>query len=127
MSASPPDKLTAWYDARSPEQAELARLLQAAVSAAAPDAALAVKWGHPTWTQGGPVCQIKPQKKYVGLVFWWGAKLPDPAGVLTGKGEKMRTARFASPDDVDPGVVADLVRAAVAANARLGDPTRTKA
>lgn len=121
------DKLTAWYDKRTPEQAAITRALQDAVSAAAPDADLAVKWGHPTWTQGGPVCQIKPQKAYVGLVFWWGAKLDDPAGVLTGKGEKMRTARFASLEAVDADVVAALVRAGVTANADLGDPTKTKA
>lgn len=121
------DPMDAWYDKRSPEQAAIARALQAAVGAAAPDAAVAVKWGHPTWTQGGPVCQIKPQKAYVGLVFWWGARLADPAGLLTGKGEKMRTARFATLADVDPAAVDALVRSAVAANAELGDPTKTKA
>lgn len=121
------DKLAAWYDKRTPAQADIARALQAAIAGAAPDADLAVKWGHPTWSQGGPVCQIKPQKAYVGLVFWWGARLEDPAGVLTGKGDKMRTARFATLDAVDAAVVGALVRAGVEANAQLGDPTKTKA
>ena len=121
------DKLAAWYDQRTPEQAGIARALQSAVSAAAPGAVLAVKWGHPTWSRGGPLCQIKPQKAYVGLVFWWGARLEDPAGLLTGAGEKMRTARFATLSDVDGAAVAALVQAAVAANAEHGDPTKTKA
>ena len=119
-------KLAAWMDKRTPEQAAIARQLLDLVSAAAPEADLAVKWGHPTWTQGGPVCQIKPQKAYVGLVFWWGARLDDPTGALTGKGEKMRTARFATLDDVDAAAVTALVEAGVRANAELGDPTRTK-
>ncbi|MCB9780275.1 MAG: DUF1801 domain-containing protein [Alphaproteobacteria bacterium] len=121
------DKLQTWYDARSPEQAEIARRLAAVIGAAAPAAELAVKWGHPTWTQGGPVCQLKPQKAYVGLVFWWGAKLPDPSGALTGAGDKMRTARFAALADIDEAVVTALVQAALQANATLGDPTKTKA
>ncbi len=121
------DALATWYEKRTPEQAAIARALQDAVTAAAPAADLAVKWGHPTWSQGGPLCQIKPQKAYVGLAFWWGARLDDPSGALTGTGEKMRTARFATRDAVDADVVAALVRGAVAANATHGDPTRTKA
>jgi len=120
-------KLTAWFARQSPEQRPIADRLFALVSAAAPGAEVAVKWGHPTWTQGGPVCQIKPTKKYVGLVFWWGARLDDPAGVLTGSGAKMRTARFGSIEDVEDDVVQALVEAGVSANRTLGDPTKTKA
>jgi len=120
-------KLAAWFDKQSDAQRPTIDALFHAVQAAATGADLAVKWGHPTWTRGGPVCQIKPTKKYVGLVFWWGARLADPAGVLTGSGAKMRTARFPTLASVESDVVAALVKEAVGANATLGDPTKTKA
>lgn len=120
-------KLTAWFHKQTDAQRPIVDALFAAVSAAAGEAAVAVKWGHPTWTEGGPICQIKPTKKYVGLVFWWGARLDDPTGVLTGSGAKMRTARFPTLDAVDAEVVRTLVAAGRAANAEHGDPTRTKA
>lgn len=120
-------KLTAWLAKQTPDQRPIVDALFAAVSAAAPEATCAVKWGHPTWTQDGPVCQIKPTKKYVGLVFWWGARLADPTGALTGSGAKMRTARFPTVDAVDAAAVQALVAAGVRANQEHGDPTRTQA
>lgn len=116
-----------WRQAKlHPGQDEVVDAIFAAIAAAAPELSPAIKWGHPTWTEGGPLCQVKPTKKHVGLVFWWGAKLADPAGLLTGSGAKMRTARFPTVESVDAAAVGALVHASRRANRELGDPTKTK-
>jgi hypothetical protein len=122
----PDDKLLAWFDKQSTDQRPIIDAVFAAVNAATDSIECAVKWGHPTWSNGGPICQVKPSKKHVGLVFWWGAKLADPAGLLTGSGTTMRTAKFTCLADVQPTAIADLVQAGLAANRTFGDPTRTK-
>ena len=107
--------------------AEITVSLRSIIQDAIPEAEEAIKWGHPTWSLGGPVCQIKPAKKQVGLVFWWGAKLNDPQGLLSGMGSKMRTVKFGLEDTIDAEAIRALVLEAVRANSELGDPTKNKA
>ena len=98
--------------------------LRAAVRAAAPDAKESIKWGQPAFESGGPFAALKAYPRWVTLTFWRGTALADPTGILAGDGDRMKHARFASVEEVRAAPVADLVRAAVALNAELGDPTK---
>ncbi len=102
----------------------VAEELRAAVLAAAPHATESVKWGQPVYESGGPFAALKAYPRWITLTFWRGAALPDPAGVLAGNGDRMKHARFASVEEVRGAPVAELVQAAVALNAELGDPTK---
>ncbi|MCB9792698.1 MAG: DUF1801 domain-containing protein [Alphaproteobacteria bacterium] len=110
-----------------PEQGALVSKLRALVQAAAPGAEEAMKWAQPVFSQGGPFCYIKANKKHVNLGFWWGARLDDPAGRLEGSGDKMRHVKVQSVEDIDAAAFSAMVQQAVALNASLGDPSRTKA
>ena len=102
----------------------VAEALRATVRAAAPDAKESIKWGQPVYDSGGPFAALKAYPRWVTLTFWRGAALADPTGILAGDGDRMKHARFASVEEVRAAPVADLVRAAVALNAELGDPTK---
>ncbi len=106
------------------ELREVAGTLRGGIRDAAPEAAEAMKWGQPVYDARGPFVALKAHPRHVTLTFWRGAALPDPAGLLSGEGDRMRHARFASVADVDETAVAGLVRAAVDLNRELGDPTR---
>jgi len=111
----------------SPEQAALVRALRDLVRAAAPGVEEAVKWSQPVFSQGGPVCYIKANKKHVNFGFWWGARLDDPTGRLEGSGDKMRHVKVRAAEDIDAEGFTAMVRQALELNATLGDPSRTKA
>ena len=113
------------YVAAIPEPLrEVAGELRAAVQAAAPEATESVKWGQPVYDANGPFAALKAYPRWITLTFWRGAALPDGAGILAGDGDRMRHARFGSVAEVRAAPVGDLVRAAVAMNAELGDPTK---
>ena len=64
-----------------------------------------VKWGMPTFTEGGTnVVGIGAFKAYVGIWFFQGALLSDPEGVLVnaqeGKTKAMRQWRFGADERI---------------------------
>jgi hypothetical protein len=56
--------------------------------------------------------------RYVNVGFWRGAALDNQAGVVRTSDQKMGHVRIASPTDIIPDMVTDLVRQAAALNAR---------
>lgn len=72
------------------------------------------------WTSGytGLICVVGVQKKWVNLGFADGATLPDPTGLLQGKGKVHRFVRVASAADLAAPGLTDLLAAAVAAHPR---------
>jgi hypothetical protein len=54
---------------------------------------------------------LLPYDDHVTFGFYYGAELPDPAGLLTGSGKLMRSTRIASLEDVTRPALRDLVRA----------------
>jgi hypothetical protein len=60
----------------------------------------------------------------VNIGFWRGAELEDPAGVLIGKGDRMRHIGVREDGAFDEEAVIGLIRQAVALNRQKGDPTR---
>lgn len=86
-----------------------------------PDTIEVVRLGDRAATYGvGPkkmsegYCYILPHAKWVNFGFYKGADLPDPDGLLTGTGAKMRHVKIHSVDACDAPALAALVRSALA-------------
>ncbi len=108
-------------------QQEAVTALRQIVKQAAPVAKESIKWGQPVYEVNGPMAHIKAFKNIVNFGFWRGAELPDPKGLLTGDGDRMKHVRLASLADIKTADFQDLVKQAVALNQKRGDPTkRTK-
>ena len=78
------------------------------------------KWGTPVWASNGNVVAIGAFKESVKLNFFKGASLPDPHHLFNGglDAKASRSIDFGKGDRVDEGGLKELVRAAVAQNAR---------
>jgi uncharacterized protein YdeI (YjbR/CyaY-like superfamily) len=78
-----------------------------------------LKWGKPCYAHDGHnIAIVQEMKAFLALMFFKGALLDDPAGVLESQGPNSRSARricFTSTDDVDrlAATVEALVRQAV--------------
>ena len=74
-----------------------------------------VKWGKPCYSQDGSnIVIVQEMKHFLALMFFKGALLDDPAGVLREQGPNSRSARrieFTSVDEVER--LADVVEAYV--------------
>jgi hypothetical protein len=81
-----------------------------------PDAQHERKWGQLTFTREEDwhhwICAISPTKKAVRLVIHKGAMLDDPEGAMEGSGRYTRAISFASPEEIDPRIVAPILRQA---------------
>jgi hypothetical protein len=100
----------------APKQQPLVRSLRKLVLEAAPRADETIKWGAPTYTQDGNLCYISACDGHVNIGFYRGAKLPDPKGLLQGTGKGLRHVKVFTREDIEPGPLKTLVRAAVALN-----------
>ena len=83
-----------------------------------PDAEHDRKWGQLTFARDGDwhhwICAISPGKKAVKLMIHKGALLADPHRAMTGKGRYLRAIPFQAPDEIDPDVIAPILREAAA-------------
>ena len=61
----------------------------------------------------GAFCNIAAYARHVNLVFYFGAELPDPHGVLKGTGNQMRHIRFDSPGDLHYSCLRSSIRSAI--------------
>ena len=113
-----------YIDGLSGWQQEAAQQLHGLVQAAAPESDSAIKWAQPVYSSGGPFAYFKAFKKHINFGFWRGAELEDPAGLLTGDGEKMRHTKISSLEDIQAEPLKALLAQAVALNAERGDPTK---
>jgi hypothetical protein len=97
--------------------AATARRLRTVVLDAQPQLSERVRTGWHSLNYRDPdagfVCAVFPGADRVQLVFEHGARLPDPRGLLTGTGRQVRVLLFATPEDVDPGVVTEFLDLAV--------------
>lgn len=85
-----------------------------------------VKWGHPVYEAGGPVCLLKGAKDHVTFGFWRGAEMRDLDARLEkggGKGD-MAFIRLRTVDDVDDAQIVRLVAKGIELNRLKGDPTK---
>jgi hypothetical protein len=72
----------------------------------------------------GAFCNVAAYSRHVNLVFYHGAELPDPHGVLKGMGKQMRHIRFDSPEDLRHSYLRTCIRSAIEL---VGDTAPTKA
>jgi hypothetical protein len=107
----------------STDVADLAGRVRAAVVAAHPQLVERVQRGWHSINYRDPaagfVCAIFPTRDAVQLVFERGAELPDPDGLLTGAGKRVRMLVFATTTDVDEDVVGRFLDLAVDLGAAL--------
>ncbi|MEZ4919482.1 MAG: YdeI/OmpD-associated family protein [Saprospiraceae bacterium] len=83
-----------------------------------------IKWGAPNYSIAGKnVVGLGAFKSYVGLWFYQGVFLKDPAKKLLnaqeGKTKAMRQWRFATIEEIDPNLIKQYVLEAIA-NSRAG-------
>jgi hypothetical protein len=119
--ASSPD---AYIASLSGWQRRYAEALRSAVSSAA-SLQESVKWGHLVYFSNGPVLLIRAEEKRVLFGFWRGKRLRgiEPRLKPGGKFE-LATLELLEGTPLDRSTVINLVQAAVALNAAVGDPTR---
>lgn len=101
--------------------------LRAAVKAAAP-LEERIKWTHLVYFSNGPVLLIRAESQRVLFGFWRGKRLRhiEPRLKPGGKFE-LATMVLREGDMVDERTATELVRAAVALNRELGDPSKPSA
>ena len=68
----------------------------------------------PTLKPSDTIVSLAAAANGLGLSFYRGATLPDPAGVLLGSGKQNRFVRLPSANALDEPVVAALISAAIA-------------
>ena len=105
-------------------QAEIVSNLRNLVIEAEPKAVEVFKWNQPVYEWNGPVVYIKAFKNHINFGFWRGIDLPDPEGVLSGTGKKMRHVQLRAVEDIDRDQLQMFIRAALALNDLKGDPTK---
>ena len=76
--------------------------------------------GTPVWSHDGGICTGESYKSVVKLTFFKGAALRDPAGLFNSSldGNVRRAIDIKEGDEIDERALKDLVREAVALNAR---------
>lgn len=101
--------------------------LRAAVKAAAP-LEERIKWTHLVYFSNGPVLLIRAEAERVLFGFWRGKRLREIEPRLKPGGKfELATMVLREGDAVDPAIVTQLVRAGVALNRELGDPSKPNA
>ncbi len=108
-------ELSNFLSGASPAVAAHFEELRALVLHAAPESDESIKpgWKVIAYDRSGLIVSLKPKPKEVVVSFYRGALLPDPGGLLQGKG-KLRRHVVSSPDaPLDPVIFKDLLEAAV--------------
>lgn len=100
MTARNPE-IDAFIDGAARWQKEMMELRQVLLDC---DLTEEVKWGKPCYTaHGGNIVIMQPFKPHLSLMFFKGALLDDPEGILRSQGENTRAAlriEFTSPEQV---------------------------
>ena len=99
---------------------DIARRLRALILDLHPAAVEVVRLGDNAASYGlGPkkmseaYAYIMPQAAYVNLGFYFGATLPNPAGLLEGTGKKLRHVKVRSAAAVDAPALRQLLQASL--------------
>lgn len=105
----------AWKKDQSAKNKRIIGALERLVGATAPHLAKTVKWGQGCFADDGRhKVYIHAADDHVQLGFYAGSTLDDPEGVLEGSGKYVRHVKVRSAKDVDPEVLAGLIRQVVA-------------
>jgi hypothetical protein len=115
----PGDAVETVLAAQQPAIAQLGRALCGQILAIFPNAVVTVDgtdigFG---WDAGykGLVFTVAPARQHITLGIFNGASLPDPAGLLEGKGEVHRHVKIREPEDLQRRELHELMSAALTA------------
>lgn len=100
----------------SPEAQQLALELRKLLQRLVPQAAEKIYpgWGVADFQLHGQrdFLSIGPQKNYVNLYFMRGSELPDPGGLLEGKGKNLRHVKIKKSADLQDSALRALIEIA---------------
>lgn len=106
-------------------QAETATALRAAILAGG-EVKEGLKWSHPFYDAGGPVCLFQAYPKHITLAFWRGADMLELDSRLARSGSfEMAQMKLTGADQIGAQDIRKLVAAGVALNREKGDPLKT--
>ena len=94
-----------------------------------PDLAESVKWNMLCFTGRKLVCGLSACKQHLGLTFFRGTELPDPAKLFTPGGENntnIRSIRITTLDGFNRAALREVLHAAVALDAEPAIPPAPK-
>lgn len=116
--------IDAWLDKLPDDRRQEATALAGQVRASRPGLDEAVKWGRLTFTADDNwhhwLCAVAATKRSVNLTFHKGVLLDDPAGLLEGSGQYIRTVPYARAT-AEPDAVAALIAQAVSRQTEMLD------
>lgn len=113
----------AYVDALQGWQRDTVKKLRAAVRRAEP-ADEVIKWGHLVYFTNGPVALIRAEETRVLFGFWRGKRLVELEPRLKHGGKyEMATLEIRQGDPISAAKATEVMRAAIALNAAMGDPT----
>lgn len=106
--------VAAYVRSLAPGQRAMVQKLRRVVNAEAPHLAEVMKWGNVCWVGRGNVCLVHVEPDHLDFAFFRGASLPDPGGMLVGKGKFLRMVKVRRPGDIRPDALAGFIASAVA-------------
>jgi hypothetical protein len=135
VARRPSVELRGFLEAYDPAVARLYLAARSAVLESAPDANELIYDAYNAVTTAysfterlaEAFCHVAAYRAYVNLGFNRGATLPDPEGVLVGKGARIRHVRIASAAELKLPAVRALLREAVAQGRDASDGARGSA
>ena len=105
--------IDAWRDRQAPDLGAVARAWFARMRKCGPDVRELMHDGCPTACIGAaPFGYVNVFTTHVNVGFFHGADLGDPAGLLEGRGRRMRHVQLRPGSEVDPGALGALIEAA---------------
>ena len=91
-----------WYADQTAKNKKLISSLRKIVKAAAPKLEEASKWGNACWLKNEKAAIfLYVDKDHIQFGFFNGATLPDPKGLLQGKGAHLRHVKIRTAADID--------------------------
>ena len=93
-----------------------------------PDLAEAIKWNMLAFTGRKLVCSLSACQRHLGITFFRGTELPDPAGLFTGgeNNTNIRSVRITSLAALNRAALRALLHAAVTLDSRPDIPPAPK-
>lgn len=106
----------AFFARQPPHLRDMTNALRRLIEAAAPGAAVSLKWGMPFYSiDGRTVCAIGSHKAHVNLILSGPpGTFNDPKGLLVGDGKTGRHLKLTSIDELPTAAVRGWLKAAVA-------------
>ncbi len=102
-----------WAEDQADKFQRVIKTLRKMVKKAVPALEETVKWGNGCWTRKDrPVAYLYADKDHLQFGFFHGTALPDPKGLLIGKGAYVRHVKIRKTGDIDSTLLGRWLRRA---------------